>query len=296
MNVLWFSVYWEMMMLRLLASQFLILSGLLLAQRLPGPEPKIVIDADKPNEVIATVDGKVFTQMDLQLLLVTMSKAQQDAVRSNPVEALRMYGWLKKMAVLAENAGLDKESPYAQRIEMNRLTMLSEAIISRHEQDDVLPPETLKGYYERMKDQFSTANLKLIYLSFSNETEELQAKKKGEELHAKLKAGADFVALVKEHSKDQTSKDKDGDYPPVKRSDDIPENVKATLFGLKPGEFSSPLRLPNGYYLFKLISFTNKTFEEVKDTLYTDVKQQRNREWLQQMRTSVEVKVAVPAK
>jgi hypothetical protein len=44
------------------------LSGLLLAQRLPGPEPTIVIDPDKPNEVIATVDGKVFTQMDLQLL------------------------------------------------------------------------------------------------------------------------------------------------------------------------------------------------------------------------------------
>ncbi len=283
-------------MLRLFATQFLMLSGLLFAQRLPGPEPTIVIDPDKPNEVIATVDGKVFTQMDLQLLLVTMSKAQQDAVRSNPVEALRMYGWLKKMAGMAEKAGLDKESPYAQRIEMNRLTMLSEAMISRHEQDDVLPPETLKGYYERMKDQFSIANVKLIYLSFSNETEELQAKKKGEELHAKLKAGADFVALVKEHSKDQTSRDKDGDYPPVKRSEDIPENVKAALFGLKPGEFSAPLRLPNGYYLFKLISFTNKNFDEVKDTLYTDVKQQRNREWLQQMRTGVEVKVVAPAK
>lgn len=272
------------------------LSSLLLAQRLPGPEPTIVIDPDKPNEVIATVDGKVFTQMDLQLLLVTMSKAQQDAVRSNPVEALRMYGWLKKMAGMAEKIGLDKESPYAQRIEMNRLTLLSEAMISRHEQDDVLPPETLKGYYERMKDQFSTANLKLIYLSFSNETEELQAKKKGEELHAKLKAGADFVALVKEHSKDQTSRDKDGDYTPVKRSEDIPENVKATIFGLKPGEFSAPLRLPNGYYLFKLISFTNKSYDEVKDQLYTDVKQQRNREWLQQMRTGVEVKVVAPAK
>ncbi len=283
-------------MLRLFASQFLIFSGLILAQRLSAPDPKIVIDPDKPTELIATVDGQPFTQMDLQLLLITMSKAQQDAVRSNPVEALRMYGWLKKMAKMAEKIGLDKESPYAQRIEMNRLTLLSEAMIQRHEQDDILPPETLKGYYERMKDQFSSANLKLIYLSFSNETEELQAKKKGEEVHAKLRAGADFVALVKEYSKDQTSKEKDGDYTPVKRSDDIPENVKTTIFGLKPGEFSAPLRLPNGYYVFKLISFTNKTYEEVKDTLYTEVKQQRNREWLQQMRTGVEVKVVVPAK
>jgi parvulin-like peptidyl-prolyl isomerase len=263
---------------------------------LPAPDPKIVIDPDKPNEVIATVDGQPYTQMELQLLLVTMSKTQQDAVRSNPVEALRMHGWLKKMAKLAEKEGLDKESPYQQRIEMNRLTVLSEAIIQRQEQNDVLPPEMLKGYYERMKDQFSTAKLKLIYLSFTNATEELQSKQKADELYGKLKAGADFVALVKEHSKDQATREKDGDYPPVKRSDDIPENVKQTIFGLKPGEISQPLRLPNGYYLFKLIGLEEQSYEQVKDKLYVDVKQLRSREWMQKMRTSVEVKVVAPAK
>lgn len=272
------------------------ISGLVLAQQMPAPDPKIVIDPDKPDEVIATVDGKPFTQLDLQLLLVTMSKTQQDAVRSNPVEALRMYGWLKKMAELAEKEGLHKESPYEQRIEMGRLTVLSEAIIQRQEQNDVLPPETLKGYYERMKDQFSSANLKLIYLSFTNGTEELQAKKKAEELHAKLKGGADFVALVKEHSKDPTTREKDGDYPPVKRSDDIPDDVKKTIFGLKPGEISQPLRLANGYYLFKLISLKEESYDQVKDKLYVDVKQQRSRDWMQKMRTSVDVKVVTPAK
>jgi peptidyl-prolyl cis-trans isomerase C len=283
-------------MLRRFASHFFLLTTFLYAQKMPAPAPTIVIDPDKPDQVIATVDGKPFTQLDLQYLLVTMSKQQQDAVKSNPVEALRMYGWLKKMAALAEKENLDKESPYAQRIEMGRLTILSEAIIQRKEQQDVLPTETLKGYYERMKDQFSSANLKLIYLSFSNETEELQAKKKAGELHGKLKAGADFVALVKEFSKDQTTREKNGDYPPVKRSDDIPDNVKQAIFGLKPGEFSAPLRLPNGYYLFKLVSRTEQSFDEVKNQLYTDVKQKRSQEWLQQMRMSVDVKVAQPAK
>lgn len=283
-------------MLRRIVFPVFVFSALVLGQRLPPPEPKIVIDPDKPNEVIAIVDGKPFTQMELQMLLVTMTTAQRDAVRSNPVEALRMYGWLKKMANLAEKEGLDKESPFQQRIEMNRLTILSEAMIQRQEQNDVLPPETLKGYYERMKDQFSTAKLKLIYLPFVNATEELQAKKKADDLYAKLKAGADFVALVKEHSKDQTSREKDGDYPPVKRSDDIPESVKQTIFGLKPGGISQPLRLPNGYYLFKLISLEEQGFDEVKDKLYLDVKQQRSREWMQKMRTSVEVKVVAPAK
>jgi hypothetical protein len=34
----------------------------------------------------------------------------------------------------------------------------------------------------------------------------------------------------------------------------------------------------------------------VKDKLYVDVKQLRSREWMQKMRTSVEVKVVAPAK
>lgn len=283
-------------MFRRIVFQVFLFSGLVLAQRLPDPDPKIVINPDKPNEVIATVDGKPFTQRDLQMLLVTMTKAQQDAVRNDPVTALQTQGWLKKLAGLAEKEGLDKEDPFRQRIEMNRLTILSEALVQRHEQNDSLSPEMLKGYYERMKDQFSTAKLKLIYLSFTNATEELQSKQKADELYGKLKAGADFVALVKEHSKDQATREKDGDYPPVKRSDDIPENVKQTIFGLKPGEISQPLRLPNGYYLFKLIGLEEQSYEQVKDKLYVDVKQLRSREWMQKMRTSVEVKVVAPAK
>lgn len=284
-------------MLRRIASQLLILAAVLSAQPLRQDTPKIEIDPDRPNDVIAIVDGKPFTQMELQYLMVTMTKQQQDAVRSDPAEALRMYGWLKKLAGMAEKQGLDKESPYAQRLEMNRLTLLSEAMLQRQEQNDLVPPEMLKGYYERMKDQFSIAHLKLIFLSFTNEPEELQAKKRSEELHEKLKGGADFVALVKEFSKDKTTREKDGDYQPVKRSDpEIPDHVKKVVFELKPGEFSAPLRLPNGYYIFKLTSMETPKYEEVRDKLYIEVKQQRSREWMQKMRNSVEVKVVPPPK
>lgn len=63
--------------------------------------------------------------------------------------------------------------------------------------------------------------MKLIYLPFSTETEELQAKRRAEDLHKKLKAGADFVALVKEFSKDEPSREKDGDYGEVRMGDQI---------------------------------------------------------------------------
>lgn len=283
-------------MFRRIVFQVFLFSDLVLAQRLPDPDPKIVINPDKPNEVIATVDGKPFTQRDLQMLLVTMTKAQQDAVRNDPVTALQTQGWLKKLAGLAEKEGLDKEDPFRQRIEMNRLTILSEALVQRYEQNDSLSPEMLKGYYERMKGQFSAAKLKMIYLSFTDAKGELEAKKKAEDLYAQLKAGADFVALVREHSQGQTTRDKDGDYGPVKRSDNIPESVKQTIFGLKPGEISQPLRLPNGYYLLKLIGLEEPTYEQVKDQLAVEVKQMRSREWMQKMRGDVEVKVVAPAK
>jgi peptidyl-prolyl cis-trans isomerase D len=108
---------------------------------------------------------------------------------------------------------------------------------------------------------------------------------------AKLKAGADFVAMVKEHSGDLTSKEKDGDYGPVRRSDEIPDNAKEVIFGLKPGQVSAPARLPNGYYIFKLLESVVEPFDAVKAELGNQMRTARNRQWMSNLRTQVAVEV-----
>lgn len=279
-------------MIRVLALQFFILCSSLLAQPLNTPAPKIEIDPEKPDEIIAHVDGEPISHRKMGEILVTLSPQQQDAVRNNPVEALRMYGWMRRLSKMADEQKLAERAPYKQKLEMNRMTLLSEAMMQTHEYDYVVSPEMQKGYYERMKDRFSIATVKVIYLPFTNAAEELQAKQKAEEAHAKLKAGADFTAVVKEYSKDTTTRDKGGEYPPIKRSDDTPEILKNAIFALKKGEFSGPVRNANGYFLFQMVESRVQPYAEVKDQIFVEIKQNNSREFLQGVRNSIDIKVA----
>lgn len=69
----------------------------------------------------------------------------------------------------------------------------------------------------------------------------------------KSRTGADFVEMVKQYSKDPVSRDKNGDYGPLKITDDIPPQAKQAIWTMNIGDVSAPVKLPNGYYLFKLM-------------------------------------------
>jgi len=82
-------------------------------------------------------------------------------------------------------------------------------------------------------------------------TTEDEAKAKATKLLADIRGGADFVKLVKENSDDETSKAKDGDFATLRRTDNIPDAIRAAVFSLKQGEVSEPVRQPNGFYLLR---------------------------------------------
>ncbi len=55
-------------------------------------------------------------------------------------------------------------------------------------------------------------------------------------LVADLRGGADFVKLVEQYSDDSTSKAKAGDFATIHGSDNIPQEVKSVVMGLKQGD------------------------------------------------------------
>jgi parvulin-like peptidyl-prolyl isomerase len=120
---------------------------------------------------------------------------------------------------------------------------------------------------------------------------ESEAKAKAEKIYADLKAGADFVKLVKENSGDSTSAAKDGDFMPIRKSDQVPEEIKAAVFALKPGEFCPPIRQPNGFYVFRLQSLENQPFDKVREQLANELRSTRMSEWVQSTQKSTPVKI-----
>ena len=253
--------------------------------------PRLIeIDPAKPREVVAKLDGQPVTAEEFQQLYVAMDAKAKEDTRNDAREILRYVGWLRRMGAEAEKRGLHLKNPLKLQLEMTRIQLLSNAIIQQHEVDEVVTPFEQRGYYTANISNYSGVKLKIVYLPFATETEELQAKRRAEEIHKKLKAGADFVAMVKEFSKDEASREKDGDFGEVRMNDaQLPQPVKEIAYSLKDGEISGPIRRPNGYFLFTRIGLNTDPYEKVRDQIFTEIKQKRNLEWVEKHRKAVQV-------
>ena len=83
------------------------------------------------------------------------------------------------------------------------------------------------------------------------------ARKKAESLAAEARAGKDFAALAKRHSKDPNAQS-GGDLGEVVRGDMQPE-FDAACFGLKNGGVAGPIESRHGFHLFKALSDPKKS-------------------------------------
>jgi len=97
-----------------------------------------------------------------------------------------------------------------------------------------------------------------------------QALERAKEVRDKLKNGGDFAALAKEYSDDGSKDDggKLGDLYPV--SAWVPEFKKAAV-ELALNQISDPVETQFGYHIIKVEERTTKTFEEVKESLRSQI-------------------------
>lgn len=249
--------------------------------------------AQEAEKSIATVDGKPLTESEVNMLLVTINPKLVEAMRGNPEQALRYYGFLKKLTAIAEKENLAEKSPYKEKFQMMRMELLANAAMDAHKNRILIMPEEQAKYYQQNIDNYKVAKTRVIYLPFETALEEEQALQKGEELSRQAAAGADFTELLKEHSKDKESVAAGGVFGPVNRNDQRhPEHLRAAIFALKAGEVSKPIRNPNGYYIFKLDELTEQPYDRVKDEIFTHLMQTRQNKWLAELNASIEVKMA----
>jgi foldase protein PrsA len=79
----------------------------------------------------------------------------------------------------------------------------------------------------------------------------------------KLKLGADFAEMARDVSVDNVSRRKGGEIPPLGQGSPLGD----AAFRLKPGQFSDPVKTPDGFHVLKLVELipaVDKNFEDVK--------------------------------
>ncbi len=107
-----------------------------------------------------------------------------------------------------------------------------------------------------------------------NKEAEAEAKQKAEDLLKKIKEGADFAEMAKEHSDDKASGANGGDLGQFTQGTMVPE-FETALKGLKAGDISDLVKTTFGYHLIKLEQVNPariKPLDEVKDQIVKDLK------------------------
>lgn len=114
--------------------------------------------------------------------------------------------------------------------------------------------EVLRALYEREKNaHFRTAErrkARQILIRVGGDTDASAARNRIQELDGKLRQGADFAALARQYSDDETA-EQGGELGWVTRGDRTAAFEKA-LFDLEQGKVSAPVKDERGWHLIKL--------------------------------------------
>ena len=277
--------------------------GALRAQTAPAPGPggtPAPQMPDVPDQTTIAVfdDGVQFTMGDFRKIFAVLPPDNQPLALRDRKTFLQQWAFMRKLAQMAEKQKLDQESPTREQLEYYRMMILSQAKLANAMNSMTVEPAEIVKFYDTDKERFKEVRVKAIYVSFGKGVKartEDEAKAKATKLLADIRGGADFVKLVKENSEDETSKAKDGDFATLRLNDNIPDAIRAAVFSLKQGEVSEPVRQPNGFYLLRADEVRYRPLSQVRDEIFTQLRQQHYGQWLDQTNKDTKVEFTSPA-
>jgi len=281
--------------------------GAVWAQTAPPPVPLPQIPNLPDETVIARFDdGTEFTMGDFKKYYQVLTPPQQQMAVSDRPKFLHQWALFRKLSKQAEELKLAERSPYQEAVEYSRMQVMIQARINEALNSATIEPASILRYYDANKDKYKLVRIKAIYITFSDSPNaqssklkkpltEDEAKAKALKLLAEIRAGADFVKLVQEHSEDATSKAKDGDFATLRPSDNIPDAFRTAVFALKQGEVSEPLRQASGFYLLRAEDVTYRKLSEVRDEIFDALKHESFQKWFDQLDRDTKVEITNPA-
>lgn len=223
-------------------------------------------EADFRNRII---DNLINTILIKQAAVKQGVKVTDKELDGRYSELRRNFANEKAFKEALAKAGLDE----AKLREQLRTQALTQGLIDKLAKDIKISEAELKRYYDQNKEQFKDkAGVHAWHILF-----EEKDKDKAKEVLDQVKAGSDFKALARKHSKDPGSASKGGDlgWPTTPY---VPEFQKA-LDELEPGEtYPDIVKTQFGYHIIKVVekrAERQRPFKEVKDEIRGLMKQQR---------------------
>lgn len=255
---------------------------------------------DEINPVLGRVGDFSIRETDLDRLIASQpSQAQKQFQEKLELKSSLVRDLLLKKAIAmkARKEGYDKKPEYREKLSYLVDDFLSQEYLAKIVLVDVkVSEDEMKKYYKEHEKEFlltETVKARHIFIQLSSkatEAEKAAARKKAEEILARLKKGEDFAKVVLETSDDPDSAKKGGALGFLTPGKTNSEEFELAAFALKTGETSEIVQSPFGYHIIKADEKTEKriaTFDESKSyieaMLKKELEQKKGEEFVAQI-------------
>ena len=163
----------------------------------------------------------------------------------------------------------------------------------------VVPEADIEAFYKQNQQQYQTpAQVRASHILLKLEgKDEKQVQALAEEIAKKAKAGADFAALAKQYSEDDSNASNGGDLDYFGRGRMVAEFEQAA-FAMKAGEISNPVKTAFGYHIIKVVDNkpdTTRPVSEVRAEIEDQLKWQKAQAEAESIAKGIEATMKTPA-
>lgn len=253
--------------------------------------PVVTLPASAEDKVVATVNGQPVTESDLAIAdseigadMGTMPETQK---------RMSLLEFLIDNQLFAEAADADKlgqGAEFENRLKYLKRRALRELYFEKVIKSSVSDADARKIYDEQVAKIKPEEEVSARHILVESE-------EKAKELKEKIKAGGDFAALAKEHTKDTGSKEDGGNLGYFGHGQMVPQ-FEEVVFKLNKGDVSDPVKTQFGWHLIKIEDKRFKqppAFDIVKDRIIQSQLLQKAQQSAVALRAKSKIELVDPA-
>ena len=199
-------------------------------------------------QTVAIVNGKPVSQAELETFKSGLPPEMRQQMGTTDV-LLHYYGYVSRMAELAEKEGLADKTPYKEQLAMYRKMLLFEAIGAEYGRDVPITPADEQKFYDEHKEMFQQADVHPV----------------------RVPDKAAGMTQIRRYD------------------DNIASAIRDAVFAAKPGEVTRPVTMLEGVYTFRVDRIVQQPFAEIHGYVAKAISDERYRTWLAGVNKSVTV-------
>lgn len=173
----------------------------------------------------------------------------------------------------------DNQASFArpEQVKVNYLVLDQQSML-----DDIeVSEQQLRDAYDQAREE-APREVSQILVTYGDERNEAQARERLQQAQAELENGTDFAAVAREYSDDSVSAERGGAMGVVSSTDDYGGDFVDTVLSLEENDVSSITQSDYGLHLLKVTGIDIASFEEDRDSLRQQIRQERSREAFQE--------------